>query len=274
MADTNEQKIPKKLHYIWFGTGKKSDKMLHCMESWRIMCPDYEIIEWNENNFDLDKSPLIKTALAEKKWVLAADIARIFILYEHGGIYIDTDVEIIKSLDPFLKNEFFVGYDNKYWANSAIIGGVKGHKVLDTITKLYASEVSLTLSCLLTVHMLSTVLKKHYNLRKNGKTTFLPDGVAIYSRDYFYPIDYLTRKKRFTDNTHIIHHYTGTWATERQLSTLKFFQNTLGWLLNTPIIRPFEYIAARSYRARANKRLKKLDALTSNQTPNSTDIDA
>jgi len=249
--------IPKKLHYVWVGGGKFNDKMLACMASWKKFCPDYEIIEWNEKNFDMNRSPLIKRAIEKRNWALAADMMRIMILFEHGGIYVDTDIEIQKPLDEFLQHEFFAGYESNHWVNTAIIGSVLNHPILKTLVDIYTTDLSLEMSNLLTVHILSAVIGKLYGIRGNGKTKILPNGVAIYNKKYFYPISYLTHRLHIKPETHTIHYYTGTWGTERQIKAFKFFRIAFWPFLFPPIYAPFEYLTAKSYRRRANKILKK-----------------
>ena len=96
--------IPKKIHYCWFGGKEMPNKDKKCIESWRKYCPDYEIIEWNESNYSLDKCKYMKDAYKEKKWGFVPDFARFDIIYNEGGIYMDTDVELISSLDDLLSN--------------------------------------------------------------------------------------------------------------------------------------------------------------------------
>ena len=96
--------IPKKIHYCWFGGAPKSKLAKKCIKSWKRKCPDYEIIEWNESNYDVTKIPFMKEAYDAKKWGFVPDYARLDIIYNNGGIYLDTDVEIVKSLDDLLSD--------------------------------------------------------------------------------------------------------------------------------------------------------------------------
>lgn len=251
-----EFKIPKKLHYIWVGGNPLTPKMKACMASWRKYCPDFEIIEWNENNFDLDKSPLIKEALAKKNYALASDMMRVHILNEHGGIYLDTDVEILKPLDRFMQHELFMGYECKFWVSTAVIGGVPGHPVFQTLAKLCSSKHALKITNRLSVHMWSAVLAQKYRIRARGKTKLLDNGIGIYSKEWFYPIHYITRKKVILPNTHTIHYYAGTWAGEKRLG---FFGKIFATYFNSPLYQPIEEMTARGYRWRINSLLKKAE---------------
>ena len=111
MEKTANELIPKKFHYFWFGNGEKPDSVLKCIESWKKYCPDFEIIEWNENNYDIHKHPFMEKAYQEKKWAFVSDYARLDVLYEHGGIYLDTDVEILKDFSPLCVNQAYIGFE-------------------------------------------------------------------------------------------------------------------------------------------------------------------
>lgn len=254
-----EQKIPKILHYVWVGGGKMSDMMLRCIESWKKFCPDYEIIEWNENKFDANENPWVKLALKEKNWSLVSDIMRAWILYNYGGIYLDTDVEILKPLDDFLVHEFFTGYESKRWVNTAVVGSVKGHEIvkrclsrfdgkskeckIDSMTNLYA------------VHAYSAVIEMLYGIKPNGKTKVFENGIALYARDYFFPQHYLTYKIKITPNSHAIHRYACTWHSKNQQKTLNTLRR-LRRIVGKHIFEFFEGKIARGYHKKLRKEFK------------------
>lgn len=129
--------IPKKIHYIWFGKGEKNDRVKHCIESWKKYLPDYEIIEWNEDNFDINYNDFTRQAYENKKWAYVADVARFYILYNEGGIYMDTDVELYKPLDEFLNQEGFIGFEDIHYLSTATIGAEKGNPVIKYILDFY-----------------------------------------------------------------------------------------------------------------------------------------
>ena len=103
--------IPKIIHYVWLGGGKKSPSVKRCIKSWRKVMPDYEIKEWNESNFDINSIPWVKEAISVGKWALASDCIRLWVLYKYGGIYMDTDVMVYKPFDEFLKYDFFTSVE-------------------------------------------------------------------------------------------------------------------------------------------------------------------
>ena len=129
--------IPKKIHYIWFGRGPKNERVLHCIESWKRMLPDYEIVEWNEDNFDINYNEFTKKAYEEKKWAFVSDVARLWVLYNEGGIYMDTDVEVYQSLDPFLNEEGFTGFEDVHYPVTATLGAEKGNPVIKMMLDYY-----------------------------------------------------------------------------------------------------------------------------------------
>ena len=129
--------IPKKIHYCWFGGKPIPDQSRKWMESWRKFCPDYEIIEWNENNYDVTKHSYMKEAYENKKWALVSDYARLDIIYNYGGIYLDTDVEIIQNIDDLLYQKGFAGFQNVCEVNVGLgFGGIKGLPVFKKLRDL------------------------------------------------------------------------------------------------------------------------------------------
>lgn len=129
--------IPKKIHYVWFGKGEKNERVKHCIESWKKYLPDYEIIEWNEDNFDINYNDFTKKAYENKKWAYVSDVARLYILYNEGGIYMDTDVEVYKSLDEFLNQEGFIGFEDIHYLSTATIGCEKGNPIIKYLLDFY-----------------------------------------------------------------------------------------------------------------------------------------
>lgn len=129
--------IPKKIHYIWFGKGEKNERFIQCIESWKKYLPDYEIIEWNEENFDINYNVFTKSAYENKKWAFVSDVARLWVLYNEGGIYFDTDVEVYKPLDEFLNNEGFIGFEDINYLSTGTIGSKKGNPIIKLILDYY-----------------------------------------------------------------------------------------------------------------------------------------
>lgn len=129
--------IPKVIHYVWLGKGEKNERIKHCIDSWKKYLPDYEIKEWNEDNFDINYNDFTKKAYEEKKYAFASDVIRLYALYTEGGIYMDTDVEVYKPLDEFLDQEGFTGFEDIHYPVTATMGCIKGNPVIGMMLDYY-----------------------------------------------------------------------------------------------------------------------------------------
>ncbi|MBQ9530761.1 MAG: glycosyl transferase [Eubacterium sp.] len=231
--------IPKTIHYVWFGNRPKTKKMEKCYQSWKTFCPDYEIIEWNESNFDINCNRFLKEAYDAGKYAFASDIVRLMALYEHGGIYVDADVEIIKNLDDLLDNESFIGYEIDQYVNSGqMLGSVKGNPLIkehleqyDEISFAECKNIS-TIAC----PRILTKLLVEKGFQPNGKEQII-DGMHIYPHDYFNPFDDETGRMHKTDNSYSIHWSAHSWSTQgpirrkvTQICHRLFGVNCFDWL--------------------------------------------
>jgi mannosyltransferase OCH1-like enzyme len=192
------------------------------MDTWAVHCPDYLILKWDESNFDLDSYPIIKVALAAKNYSMATDIIRTAVLHQYGGIYMDTDIEIVANIDKLLYDDFFIGYESKFWVNCAIVGSVAAHPILDTYLKYWTTRTILDdMSNHRAVHLWSTVMRHLYDIKPNGRLT-KQHGLALYPKDYFYSQNYLTHVNKPTANTLLIHRCTATWHNAKQKKGFRF----------------------------------------------------
>ena len=129
--------IPKKIHYVWVGGGEKSEAIKKCMATWKNHLNGYEITEWNEKNFDIESNPFLKAAYKAKKWAYVSDFIRAKVIYEYGGIYLDTDILLLDNFDDFLNNRAFVGFENPSYPFTAVFGAEKGHPFVKEMLDYY-----------------------------------------------------------------------------------------------------------------------------------------
>jgi len=230
-----EIQIPKTIHYCWFGKNKIPDQYWKWMESWKHYCPDYEIIEWNEDNYDVNKSRYISQAYDMKKWAFVSDYARIDIINEYGGVYLDTDVELIKSLDELLKNDAFCGFEScQYVAYGLGFGAKKNNKILQEMKEYYDNTCFVKkdgtlneISC----PVIQTDVMKRHGLECNGEFQ-LVDGMTVYPVHILCGMSpYSLKIERDLKNTYAVHHYAASWVENRQegvpiiLQMKKWFKN-------------------------------------------------
>ena len=214
--------IPKIIHYCWVGGNPKPQSVLYCIESWKRNCPDYEIREWNETNYDFTKNNYMRQAYEAKKWGFVPDYARLDIIYEHGGIYLDTDVEMVRSFDSLLENECFFGFENtgdgEFFVNCGHgFGAVPHHEVIRQARDLY-EHLSFTnadgsLNLLASPHYTTQVLRQFGLIQKNCNQSL--QGIQIYSSDVLCPKTFRTGKLHKTPQTVSIHHFSASWVDEK-----------------------------------------------------------
>lgn len=210
--------IPKVIHYCWFGGNPLPSLAVKCIESWKKYCPDYEIKEWNESNFDLECCDYVKEAYDAKKWAFITDFVRLYVLFHEGGIYMDTDVEVIKSLDIFLINNGFSGFETDHSIPTGIMAGEKNHPLLGRLLGYYKNRHFLNLdgSFDLTTNVeIITEICAPLGLKLNGKKQKILDFV-FYPKEVFCPKNYETGIIERTDRTYTIHHFSGSWHTEKE----------------------------------------------------------
>lgn len=216
--------INRVIHYCWFGGKPLPSLAIKCIESWKKYLPDYEIKRWDESNFDVNIVPYTSQAYKEKKYAFVSDYARFWILYHYGGLYFDTDVEILKPIDELIKNGPFMGCENSYRkgqqpyslgvAPGLGIGTYSGHPFYREILALYESTVfkmqdgGLNLE---TVVQYTTDLMCQKGL-KNTPDIQCIDGIYVYPKEYLCPQNYKTGKIEITENTYTIHYYAASWV--------------------------------------------------------------
>lgn len=215
--------IPKVIHYCWFGQGKMSDLALKCIESWRKGLSDYEIKEWNEDNFDLDMYPYTREAYDNRKFAFVTDVVRLYALYREGGIYMDTDVEVLKSLDAFLKYDAVSGFESETQISTGLIASREGHplfkELLDEYKEIHFKQADGSLDMTTNVVRITNTCLKYGFVPNNRLQTV--NGFTFFPKEYFCPKSYDDGKIYLTENTVTIHHFAGSWLTPKQKITEK-----------------------------------------------------
>ena len=230
--------IPKTIHYCWFGGNPKPKSVQRCIDSWKKYCPDYEIKEWNEQNFDVNWIPYTRDAYQAGKYAFVSDVARFWVLYHEGGVYFDTDVEVIKPINTLIEQGPFMGWEradalgNIHVAPGLGIAAPKGfpfyQEILDGFAKLgyYLEDGQFNPY---TMIPMVTDLLKGKGLKIDGSSQIV-DGLTIYPADYFCPMDSLTGKITLTGNTYTIHHYSMSWLPKQTQWRIKMMRKIRKWL--------------------------------------------
>lgn len=211
--------IPKIIHYCWFGRGKMPQMALDCISSWKKYLPEYEIKEWNEDNFDLNMFPYTREAYDNRKFAFVTDVVRLYALYTEGGIYMDTDVEVIKPLDSFLCHTAFSGYENDTQIPTGIMASEKDGIWAKNNLEYYVGRhfVRDDGSFDITTNVVTlTNYMKPYGLLQNNTYQDFPGLITFYPKDVFCPKSYIDGKIYLTENTVTIHHFAGSWHTKKE----------------------------------------------------------
>lgn len=205
--------IPKKIHYCWFGRGELPELAKKCIQSWKTYLPEYEIKEWNEDNFDLACCDYVKEAYEEKRWAFITDYVRLYALTTEGGVYMDTDLEVIAPLDEFLEHHAFSGFEDGVQIPTGIMASEKDFPLFQELLDYYKDkhfrlengEVDVTTN----VTTITNICKEHGLVQNNTKQDV--DGFVLYPKDVFCPKNYNTGVIELTENTRTIHHFSGSW---------------------------------------------------------------
>lgn len=240
--------IEKKIHYCWFGGTPLPEIAIKCIESWKKYCPSCDIIEWNEENFNLDCCQYVKEAAEAKKWAFVSDYARFWIIYNCGGLYFDTDVELINPIDDILKKGAFMGMES--WgviAPGLGIAAAKYNALYKEILEYYQNICYFKYPGVPNegnVVSITTKILKQHGFDVDYKDAQNIDNIWIYPPDYFCPMDYISGKVTISSNTRSIHHYAATWinplekkitAIERKYDIKGSFYHKIGRCITLPM---------------------------------------
>lgn len=218
-----QNKIPKVIHYCWFGKNTMPRLNQRCIESWKRVLPDYELRLWNEDNFNVNINQFVKEAYEMKKWAFVTDYVRLYVLYNYGGIYMDTDVEVLKRLDPFLIHSAFSGFESEGYIPTGIMGAEKGNKWIEYLLDYYKDKKFILengLDITTNVQIITNLTVK-LGLKTNNKYQVLEGDVHIYPKEFFCPLSFDNLQKNFTKNTYTIHHYSGSWLDNKTRIKMK-----------------------------------------------------
>lgn len=217
--------IPKKIHYCWFGRNPLPESAIKCIASWRKYLPDYDIIEWNEDNFDVNSIPYTAEAYAAKKYAFVSDYARFKILYDHGGLYFDTDVEVIRPMDDIIAAGPFMGFeknlqtqkDNKSpGVNPGLgLGAIAGMSIYAEILDFYSTKRFVIEDGTVVTHTTS-ILRNKGLIDENVRQQVV--GLIIYPTDVFCPMDSTSGEITISPDTISIHHYSCSWIDHDSLN--------------------------------------------------------
>jgi len=202
--------IPKKIHYVWVGGQQKPKAIQKCMKTWQKHLSGFEIIEWNEKNFDINSHPFAKAAYEAKKWAYVSDYIRAYVIYNEGGIYLDTDVIVLEDLTTLLSNKAFVGYEEPNYPFTAVFGAIPKHpllkKILDYYDNVEFAYDSKDEMKNVNTKIVSDILVQEYNCKLGNQEQLLKDGIKVYQESVLC---------NPSAESKTIHVFTGTWMEEK-----------------------------------------------------------
>ncbi len=235
------QRIPKIIHYCWFGNGRKNKVIQKCMRTWYKKMPDYTIMEWNEQTFNIDEAPIyVKEAYQAKKYAFVSDYVRLYALKKFGGIYLDTDIEICKNFEKLLDNKNAVlGFQGNCHLMTSFIACIKDFDVINKFISEYDNKVFIlkdgSYNFQTNPPRFTELFQDMKGLVPNEEYQEIDDDVVVFQKDYFSAFDLSNDHIFITENTYTIHHYMGTWENHGVL--LKKIKRLLSKILGIKIYK-------------------------------------
>jgi len=217
--------IPKKIHYCWFGNNELSHEAKRCIDSWKRILPEYEIILWNEKSFDITQNNYVKQAYEKKKFAFVTDYVRLYALYHYGGIYMDSDVEILKPIDSFLNHRAFLGYERDGLLQTGFIAAERGHVWVSALLAAYNEKDFILpngeLDTTANTALVTKVTTELYGLIPSNEYQILEDDIHIYPVNYFCAKDWRTGELMVNEQTFSIHHFAASWIPEKEKKRIR-----------------------------------------------------
>lgn len=216
--------IPKIIHYCWFGNSELPEMAKECLGTWEKHFPGYQVIQWNEQNFDLSCNQYVREAYEAKKWAFVADYVRPFVLYKYGGIYMDTDVAVIQNFEKFMQDDVFLCFEDNEKISIGTVGAIAQHPwfkdIMDyyEVKSFYNSDGSFDYTTSLEI---ITPLAVKNGLSLTGEYQILDNGIVVYPREVFIAYDWKKKQPRITKNTYAVHEYAGSWLPEKSMERKK-----------------------------------------------------
>lgn len=210
--------IPKVIHYCWMSGEPFPELIQECIDSWKKFLPDYEIIEWNKDNFDVNISSFTKEAFDMKKYAFVSDYVRLYVLYNYGGIYLDSDIKVLKSFNSLLNNKAFSGFESKERVGVWLLASEKGNPLFKEMLNCYKNRHFIkgdgSLDLEPNTVLLKPILEKYGIIFNNQYQK--NEYITIYPRDYFCPLDGSTGEINITKNSYAMHLFNGAWLPVKQ----------------------------------------------------------
>lgn len=224
--------IPKVVHYCWFGGSEMPELATRCIESWKRYLPDYEFVLWNEKNFNINVNEYVRQAYKTKKYAFVTDYVRLYALYHYGGIYMDTDVEVLRNLDVFLRYRAFTGCEDEDMCVTGIMGAVPYHPWIEKLLKDYNDREFIIglrrLDLTPNTQRITYITIRDYGFVQEDKYQVLKDDLHIYPSEVFCAKDWRTGEVKVTERTYTIHHFAGSWVDKRKQRIRKAITAILG----------------------------------------------
>lgn len=206
--------IPKIIHYCWFGNSSKSPQVLEYINTWKSRCPEYQIIEWNERNFDICSNRYCKEAYERKKWAFVSDYVRLKVLYEHGGIYLDTDVELKKNINSLLNFNAVFGFETEKHIQSSFFACTKNNEIIKELLDDYEKKVFIydnnKINTIPNIILFTEVINNIFKGLNPCKINII-NNVAIFPWQYFSAKSLVDGKIYIIEDTYAVHHFSGSW---------------------------------------------------------------